>query len=136
MEKDQLEEIALLNERVLTRIAPSKVQGVGVFAMRDIPKGTILHADAAPHLYKLRYEHFDKLREEVRELLLERWPQVVNGSNFLYPDMRIKAFMNHSGEPNYSNSTDIVIKDIQKGEEIFEDYRVVPGYSQVYPFLT
>ena len=136
MEKDQLEEIALLNERVLTRIAPSKVQGVGVFAMRDIPKGTVLYADSVPHVYKLEYRNFKKLREEVRELLLERWPQVVNGSNFLYPDMRIKAFMNHSDDPNYDNRTDTVIKDIQKGEEVFEDYRVVPGYSQVFPFLT
>ena len=134
MTQDQA--IDLLNSHVKLRIAPSSIHGIGVFAIRDIPKGARLNADLAPIPYKVPYSSFNKLFPEIRELLLERWPQIVNGSAFCYPDVRLQAYMNHSEEPNYDARTDIVLKDITKGEEVTEDYRLINGYAQVYPWLT
>lgn len=128
-------QIKELNSLVLTKIAPSSVHGCGVFALRDIKKGETLFADMMTRLYSIPYEFFDGIRPEVRKLLLERWPQIVNGSKFLFPDTRIQAFMNHSSTPNYDAQTDKVLKDIEEGEEIFEDYKKIPSYEKVFPWL-
>lgn len=129
------EQIAYLNKIVKTRIAPSDIQGVGVFALRDIEKGEKLYANLFPQLYSLSYANFGKLLKEVKQLLLERWPQVINGSKFAYPDTNIQAYMNHADDPNYDGQTDMALRDIKEGEEITEDYRKVPNYKKAYPFL-
>lgn len=127
-----------LNQRVLTRIAPSKIHGVGLFALRDLPKGLKLHADALPRVYDLPYSHFSKLFPEVKSLLIERWPSVSvkHGAKFAFPDTRIQAYMNHSDDPNYSNITDTMLKDVKAGEEITENYRNINGWDTVFPWLT
>lgn len=124
-----------LNLRVKVRIAPSKVHGVGLFALRKIKKGEKLFADHMPVAYNLPYSEFPRLTPEVRSLLLERWPQIANGSIFFYPDTKLQAYCNHSDTPNYDAMADMVIADIKKGDEIFEDYRVIPGYQQIFPWL-
>ena len=129
------QQIKELNSYVLTRIAPSKIHGVGVFALRDIPKGRKLNVGMITKLYTLPHSSFLKLFPEVREMLLERWPQIVNGSRFLYPDTKIQAFMNHSDKPNYDAKEDIALEDIKKGEEITEDYRQIEGYEKVFKWL-
>lgn len=129
---DQLDE---LNSRVLVRIAPSKVHGVGVFALRDIPAYEKLYADITPVLYTLPYSSFGKLFPEVKQFLLERWPQIVNGSRFCYPDTRIQAFMNHSNQANYDAFNDEMLMDVKTGEEITENYMLIPNWQLVHPWL-
>ncbi len=124
-----------LNSRVKTYIAPSPIHGVGVFALRSLPVGAKLYTDIIPKMYNLPHNEFSKLFPEVRDLLLERWPQIVNGSHFAYPDTRIQAFMNHSDTPNYDAVNDATLREIKKGEEITEDYRLIEGWGQVFPFL-
>lgn len=135
MDDGRQKQIQELNTYVLTRIAPSKIAGVGVFALRDIPEGSKLYTDMAMRMYNLPYHYFQYLRAEVKQILLERWPQIVNGSNFIYPDTRIQAFMNHSDKPNYDAVNDITLKNIKKGDEITEDYRKIKSYAQVFPWL-
>lgn len=131
------EQVTRLNERFKARIAPSPIHGVGVFAIRDIAKGQKLYADATPEVYTLGYGNFSKLFLPVRELLLERFPQIVVGSKFVFPTDRLQAYMNHGyGEAeNYDAIHDIVLKDIKKGEEILEDYTKISGYATVFPWL-
>lgn len=129
------EQIDRLNERVKTRLAPSPIHGIGVFALRDIAKGQTLHADATPEVYSVHYNNFSKLFPEVRELLLEQWPGILNGGNFAYPTERVQAFMNHSETPNYNAFLDKVIRDVKKGEELTENYRLIPQYEIIYPWL-
>ena len=124
-----------LNERVKVRIAPSKVHGVGVFSLRDIAKGQKLYTDQLPVLYTLPYSSFGKLFPEVRQILLERWPQIVNGSRFLYPDTRIQAYMNHSVQQNYDAFNDVTLRDIKEGEEILENYMLIPNWELAHPWL-
>lgn len=130
--KIQIEE---LNRYVKTKLAPSPVHGIGVFAMRDIPKGQKLYIDMQPKLYNLPYSEFRNLFPEVRDDILSRWPNVLNGSYFGYPDTRITAYMNHSETPNYDAINDEVLEDIAAGEEIFEDYRKIARADEVFPFL-
>ena len=106
-----------------------------MFALRDIAKGEKLYADHMPIVYKLAYSHFGKLFPEIRELLLERWPQIVNGSAFIYPDARMLAYCNHSSKPNYDAKNDVALKNIKKGQEVTEDYRAIPGYEKVFTWL-
>ena len=128
----QIEE---LNERVKVRIAPSKIHGVGIFALRAIKKGEKLYADHVPVAYNLPYSFFNKLFPEVRQLLLERWPRVVNGDIFVYPTERIQALMNHNLNPNYDAINDITLRDIAKGEEITENYKLIPGWQEAHVWL-
>ena len=96
----KFEQISQLNERVKLKVAPSKIEGVGVHALRDIKKGEKLYLDHMPVMYNVRLADFNKLNNEVKDFLLGRWPQVVNGSIFAYPDCRYSAFLNHSDTPN------------------------------------
>lgn len=130
-----MEQIKELNHYVRTKLAPSNIDGVGVFALRDIKKGEPLFTDMMTKLYNLPYSEFDKLRPEVAENLLQSFPLIVKGSAFAYPLTRTQAFLNHSEEPNYDAMTDIALRDIKAGEEVTEDYRKIEGWEDVFTFL-
>jgi SET domain-containing protein len=129
------EQIDLLNMRVKTRIAPSPIHGVGVFALRDIPKGQKLDLEAFPSVYDLPYSQFSKLFPEVAALLLERFPAVYHGRRFTYPTERALCFMNHSDDANYSPVLDVATKDIKAGEEITENYTFMQDAEKLFTFL-
>ena len=129
------EAVKLLNDIVKIKIAPSSVHGVGVFAVRDMKKGERLEADAVPHAFDVPYKKLGELDSEVRDIILSHWPTIVNGSHFLYPVTKMVAFMNHSDAPNYDAVTDTLTKDVKKGEEIFEDYRLIENYKKVFAWL-
>ena len=128
-------QITELNQRVKLKVAPSKIEGVGVFALRDIKRGEKLYLDHMPVMYNVRYADFGKLDDVVKEFLLGRWPNIVNGSVFAYPDCRYSAFLNHSDTPNVDAKNDVALADIPKGEELAEDYRLVESYQQIFPWL-
>ena len=129
------EQIDNLNAMVKVKIAPSPIGGVGVFAIRDISKGQKLYCNFFPFQFSLPYSSFGKLFPEVRELLLERWPTITMGSKFFYPETCLQAYINHSQEPNYDCVNDIALKDIKVGEEVTEDYKLIPGWEVAYPWL-
>jgi len=121
------EQIKELNETVKCKLAPSKVHGVGVFSVRDIKKGERLHCKSFERMwFVVPYERFNEIKEEVKELILQRWPLVQQGNIFLSPndDARLISFMNDGGEEsNYDARTDKALRDIVKGEEVLEDYK-------------
>lgn len=131
------EQIHKLNRECKIRLAPSKIHGIGVHALFDLPKGSRIFADNMPQVYTLAYSHFGKLFPEVKQILLERWPQIVNGSAFIYPDARHLAYMNHQddGVANYDAFKDVTLKPIAAGEEITEDYRKIAGWEVVHAWL-
>ncbi len=128
-------QIDALNMYVKTYVAPSKIAGVGVFALRDIGKGQRIYANIMTKVYSLPYKEFRNLFPEVREKLLERWPQVVNGSQFMFPETKIVAFMNHQEDCNYDAVNDVMLKDVKVDEEITENYKVIEGWEKVFPWL-
>lgn len=131
----QEETINFLNTAVKVKLAPSKIHGIGVFAITDIPKGTKLFATMAPQIFHIPYGSINKLFPEVKEQILERWPNIVNNQKFAWPDTKIDAFMNHSDDPNYDPELDLTTREIKKDEEITEDYRLVPNYEKVFKWL-
>lgn len=129
----QEEQIMELNTLAKATLGRSEVHGIGVIALRDIKKGEVIYADRMPKVYTVPYSSFGKLFPEVKKMILERWPSIINGSKFIYPDARLVSFMNHRDIPNYDPMTDTALCDIIKGQEIFEDYRLMPNFDKVWP---
>ena len=132
---DHTKQIEELHRLVTTRLAPSPIDGVGLFALTDIPKGRKLYTDITPILYNIPYKKFKKINTRVAGILLGQFPQIVNGSNFIYPTARTQAYINHSDTPNYDPSNDVTLCDIKRGEEITEDYRMIEGWEIAHPWL-
>lgn len=129
-----MEAITELNERVCIRIAPSPIHGVGIFAARDIAKDKKLYLDHRPVIYKISPGNLSKLLPAVKQLILERWPRAVIAEPFIYPDAVFSAYMNHADDANVKD--DIALRDIQAGEELTEDYRLIPKWQEIYSWLT
>ena len=124
-----------LNQYVKTYIAPSNISGVGVFALRDIPKGQKIYADMITKIYTLPFKEFRNLFPEVREQILGQFPLIVSGSHFAYPTTKIVAYMNHKEDCNYDAVNDVMLKDCKVDEEITENYKVIKDWEKVFPFL-
>lgn len=130
-----MNQVKELNKKVILKVAPSKIHGVGVFALKDIKKGQRLYADDFPKLYDLSYSLFNQLDKESAEEIAQLEPFVATDKKFAWPVVRYQAFMNHSDKPNYDNNLDIALSNIKKGEEITEDYRTIEGAEIVFPWL-
>ena len=134
--EDQIRE---LNSEVRCKLSSSSVHGIGVFAIRDIPWGERCYITPRmiPKFYNIPFGSLNKLFPEIKELILQRWASVVNGSVFQSPldDAGLLFFCNHSNNPNYDVVSDTALKDIKKGEEVLEDYRAMENWEKVYPFI-
>ena len=75
----QEEQILELNHLAKATLGVSKISGIGVFALRNIQKGRNVFADRMPKVYTIPYSSLGKLLPEVKKMVLERWPSVVNG---------------------------------------------------------
>lgn len=116
-----------LNSTVWATLGPSKIHGIGVIAIRDIPRGTLLTdysvRSEGREVLKVTEEEFEQILPEIRSIILDRtifckgYPLV-----FLSPnsEQSLQSFMNHSDQPNSDGERALV--DIKKGEEITEDY--------------
>lgn len=125
-----------LNQYVRTTLKPSKIHGVGVFAIRDLVKGQKLYVDVRPFMFHMKYGKLKgKVFPEVHDELLAQWPRIMNGEPFVYPTTRVQAYMNHSDDPNYDAVKDEMLKDVKKGEEITEDYRKIEVDESAFSFL-
>ncbi len=155
------EENLLLNlkENVFCKIGSSSIHGVGVFAIKDIPKGTVVFKFCNYHpdkdeLVDIPEEEARFLDNEVLDLIkmycgISRFNTYVvheNGLNHIH----FGYYLNHSDEPNLKIYSDhnakeyeyvnfITVKDIQMGQELTEDYRDLSGSEEnleaQYPFL-
>ena len=123
-----------LNSEVWCRLGPSKIHGVGVFAIRDIPTNTIIQLSPKKHIdsdtYNLRIvlseTEWKKVNPEIRKIILDRNCYLkdfdVQGYEIEHPNTHQEfiCFMNHSDNPNSNGySTNRIVK---AGEEITEKY--------------
>ena len=133
-QKDQITE---LNSEVKCVLRPSPIHGIGVFALRNIPKGQrcYITPNVIPRFYNIPYASLNGLLPEIKEIILQRWPSIINGSKFISPDARLLSFMNHSENPNYDPKNDTALKDIENGEEITENYKTMENWANVHKFL-
>lgn len=117
--------IQSLNETVLCTLRPSNIHGIGVFTIRDVKKGELMYCKEYVRTpLKIPTSRLKEIREEVRKIILERWPTIEKGGHFLSPneDTRLISFMNHQSKPNYDKYTDKAKEDIPRHTEVTEDY--------------
>jgi hypothetical protein len=117
----------LPHEGVWTRLKPSKIHGIGVFAIRDIPRGTsVFHDDDEPIIW-------------VDKTLVERLPTpfkefyddfcISKGKKYGCPTyfdaLTPSWYLNHSESPNVAADKNYrfhALRAIQAGEELTANY--------------
>ena len=128
----------MANEQLLHELAnntwvmikPSGIHGIGVFAVRDIPKGCreIFSSEMGEWSTVPRNE-VDALPQHARDIV-ENYCLYDNEKYFVpaqgFKTMDLSLFLNHSDTPNIISVNDgeyfETIREIKNGEELFVDY--------------
>ncbi len=126
--KDRL--LQELTYNTFVRLQPSRVEGIGVFAITDIKKGqqNIFSNDKSEWI-KVSHAEVSLLPAHTKDLvenfcLFDNEHYYVPEYGFKIADLVI--FLNHSDYPNVMSINDgenfEALQDIQAGEELFVDY--------------
>jgi hypothetical protein len=122
-----------LTNNIKTKLAISNIDGIGVFAIRDITKGeeVFTHWEGDSFMYAIPNERLSDIPKEVLELLDMYFIneecgfkviRLFKGMNFLFHGT---SYCN-SAWPNKEDTnidiTGIALRDIKAGEEILEWY--------------
>ncbi|MSQ74802.1 MAG: SET domain-containing protein [Rhodoferax sp.] len=131
--------LAYLSQEVFCHLGVSPVHGIGVFAIRAIPKGV------NPLRSRLKFEEIKFSHAEIKTL-----PRSVRTEIeiFCYCDkqavsvpaiglnaMNMAVYLNHSKKPNVEykkNGQLTTLRSIKKGEELMMDYDV--NFGEVHVF--
>jgi SET domain-containing protein len=108
--------------KVEVKIATNPEMDLGLFTKEFIPKGTIVWEFVEGVDIKMDETTFNKLNEAQKEFFEKYgWKE---DDGFYYSSCDLTNFINHSYNPNLDVVGEIIIsnKDIQIGEELFEDY--------------
>ena len=113
-------------------IKPSPIEGIGVFALQDIPRGCrsmFSKASDAEQWIPIAKTEVENLPAHAKALI-ENYC-LYDEENYFVPDYGFKKmdlvnFLNHSDTPNLVSINDgeffEAIRDIKKGEELVIDY--------------
>jgi SET domain-containing protein len=128
----------LLGE-VYCKLGVSKLHGIGVFAMRDIPKGTQpLNSMVSKKEIKFSRIELKKVPSSVRKHLASFC--LVEKGRVFAPEIGMNAvnvsiYLNHSKTPNLRfNKKDILeaTRDIERHEELTIDYDISFGEEHLF----
>ena len=131
MKKESL--LKELQQSTYVMIQPSPLHGIGVFAIRDIPKGTRdLFSQGVGEWIKLTKAEVEALPKHSKDLVENH---CLFDEDFYYvPDYGFKLvdlviYLNHSDTPNVVSVNDgeyfEAIRDIVAGEELLVDYGTI-----------
>lgn len=111
--------------RVPTRLAPSPIHGLGVFAARPIRRGEVVWAFDAPVDQRLPWAAVEAAPDHVRRFV--EGFGLRDGDEVVLPGDDAR-FINHSYQPNLDSKgpTTVAAKDIAEGEELTDDYATTP----------
>ena len=122
-----------LAESTYVMIKASPVHGIGVFAIRDIPKGTQdIFSQGIGEWIEVSKEEVDALPKHSRDLVENHC--LFDEKSYFIPDYGFKLvdlviYLNHSESPNIVSINDgerfEAIRDIACGEELFVDYGTI-----------
>jgi len=119
-------------------IKPSPLHGIGVFAIKDIPKGTKnIFSKGVGDWIKVSKEEVDALPQHSKDLIENH---CLFDENFYFiPDYGFKLvdlviYLNHSETPNVISLNDgeefEAIRDIANGEELLVDYGTIVEWDE------
>lgn len=118
-----------LLKKTYCRLQPSKIDGVGVFAIRDIPKRTsIFCGSPRQNWLSLNKDELKNLNQEIRKMIDDFF--ISDGNSVCIPanglnGIDISFFLNYSEKPNCrpsANDSFVTTKRVKKGEELTADY--------------
>ena len=122
---------------VKTRLGPSDIAGIGLFASEDIAKGTVTWRFMHGFDQLLAEDMIESLPEPARSNLLDHvYLHEATGQFVLCADNA--RFMNHADDPNTAGvheagaieGYDIATRDIRAGEELTCDYRTFDAHVE------
>ena len=118
----------LPHDDAYVRLQPSPIHGLGVFAIRSIPKGAQVFGDSREDIRRVPVSSVRRLRDGSRRFY-EDFCAVENG-DYITPrsfnELTISWYMNHADQPNVQYDeklTFIAARRIRPGEELTADYR-------------
>jgi SET domain-containing protein len=122
-----------LQKDTYVMIKPSPLHGIGVFAIRDIPKGTRdLFSQGIGEWIKLTVAEVEALPKHSKDLVENHC--LFDEDYFYVPDYGFKLvdlviYLNHSDKPNVISINDgeffEATRDIAEGEELLVDYGTI-----------
>jgi SET domain-containing protein len=125
--------IKQLSESTYVMIQPSPIHGIGVFAIRDIPKGTQdIFSQGFGEWIEVSREEVESLPEHSRALVENHC--LFDEKSYFIPEYGFKMvdlviYLNHSETPNVISINDgerfEAIRDIKVGEELLVDYGTI-----------
>ena len=116
------------HEGVYARIGSSRLHGVGVRAIRDIPAGTLVFRRESERVAWVSRAAVRRLPAAIRHLY-EDFGMVWGDRIGVPPTLNMLSvgwYVNHSGRPNVEAGEDgrfRTLRRIRKGEELTADYR-------------
>lgn len=122
-----------LHQNTYVMIKPSPLHGIGVFAIRSIPKGTRdLFSQGVGEWIKLTNADVEALPKHSRDLVENHC--LFDEGHYFVPDYGFKLvdlviYLNHSDTPNVISINDgeffEATRDIAEGEELLVDYGTI-----------
>ncbi len=123
---------------VKTYVAPSKIQGIGLFAGEKIPKGTVICRFNPKFDLLFDPKEVSKIPKLQRELIKHSAYLSKKTKKYVY-SIDDSRFTNHSINPNIDNTKvlpgDIEVcgiakRDIEVGEELTINYKLVDAHDE------
>ena len=131
MKKEAL--LKQLQSQTYVMIKPSPLHGIGVFAIRDIPKGTKdIFSEGFGDWIKVSKDEVDALPSHSRELIENHC--LFDEDSYFIPEYGFKLvdlviYLNHSETPNVISLNDgeqfEALADIKAGEALLVDYGTI-----------
>ena len=131
-----MDAISYIKNHVFVKLKPSKLQGVGVFALRDIPKDTYIFQEwlGETNRYPIQESELEQLPKElylhIKDIFLyspdfpkdtNTYITLTNGCHWVYTTPYY--FVNSGGDKsNIDKDTLKTTRDIKRGEEILSNY--------------
>jgi len=131
--KDEL--LDELNNNTFVMLRPSKISGVGVFAIRDIPKGCremFSKPETTQQWITIPMKEVERLPAHSRDMIYNYC--LFDDENYYvqaegFKKMDLSHYLNHSDSPNVTSISDgdffETLRDIKAGEELLIDYGTI-----------
>ena len=110
---------------VRTYVAPSTIEGLGVYAEEFIPSGTLIWQLNPKFVATFSRSDIEDFPAHIREFVEKYSFPHLERDNLLVVELDNGRFMNHTGQPNTDFtqfSKGYAIRDIHQGEEITCNY--------------